>query len=137
MVPLVIITTLDVLGRSFFTKPFPGAVEISEYILSMIVLLAAGYTQQVKGHVWVDLIVRRLSRKTKRVIDVVTTVFCAFIVSVLTYEGLIHAIKERTVSDMLRIPQKPFRLLVFVSGMLLLLEFIGTLLDLAKKKEEA
>jgi TRAP-type mannitol/chloroaromatic compound transport system permease small subunit len=44
-IPLMLITTVDVLGRAIFNKPLPGTLELSEYMLSIIILCAA-YTQQ-------------------------------------------------------------------------------------------
>ncbi len=134
-IPLMFLTTFDVIGRSFFSKPIPGTIEISEYMLTIIILLGAAYTQQIKGHVGVDFLLRKLPPNKARIIQISTTILCIIVVSLLTFQGLRHALEERTVSDMLRIPQKPFRFLVFVCGLLLLLEFVADLLELLRRKE--
>ena len=51
IIPLMLLTTGDAIGRKFFSKTIPGTFEISEYILATFILLGAAYTQQVKGHV--------------------------------------------------------------------------------------
>jgi len=58
-----------------------------------------------------------------------------YIILVLVWQGWVVATGDigRTVSDVLRIPQLPFRLLVPVSGALLFLEFIVDLLINAEK----
>jgi hypothetical protein len=56
-----------------------------------------------------------------------------FIFTIVVWEGLIVGIEERTVSDMLRIPQYPFRLLVALGGFLLWLELLIDLIDLIGK----
>lgn len=131
--PLMFLTAADAVCRSFFSKPLPGVIEISEYLLSVLVLLGAAYTQQVKGHVGVDFLLRRLSPGKRRWILLVTTVLCLAVALVLSVEGLREALVERTVSDMLRIPQKPFRMLVFVAGVMLFLEFLMDLKGLVRE----
>ena len=65
VLPLMLITTADVVGRGFFNKPIAGTFELSEYMLAVIILLGAAYTQQVKGHVAVDFLTSRFSTKTQ------------------------------------------------------------------------
>lgn len=122
-VPLMLITTGDVISRGFFNKPIPGTLELSEYMLSIIILLGAAYTQQVKGHVGVDFLTKRFSPKIRSIIEIITTLMCMFIISIMIWQGFVEGIHEKTVSDMLRVPQWPFRLLVAVGGFLLWMEF--------------
>jgi TRAP-type C4-dicarboxylate transport system permease small subunit len=132
-VPLMLITTGDVISRGFFNKPIPGTLELSEYMLCIIILLGAAYTQQVKGHVGVDFLTRRFSPKTRNIIGIVTTILCMLIVTIMVWQGFVEGIHEKTVSDMLRVPQWPFRLLVAVGGSLLWLELLADLLDAIEK----
>ena len=123
IIPLMLLTTFDVIGRKFF-KPIPGSFEISEYILATFILLGAAYTQQVKGHVGVDFITYRLSPRVRIVCEIITTILSLFIIAIVIWYGWLEGIRERTVSDMLRIPQYPFRILVAVGGFLLWLEHL-------------
>jgi len=124
LIPLMLLTTGDVIGRGFLNKPIPGTMELSEYILAVFILLGAAYTQQVKGHVGVDFLTSRFSSRTQVICEIITTVLSLFIIAIVIWQGWIGAVKERTVSDMLRIPQYPFRLLVAVGGFLLWLELL-------------
>jgi TRAP-type C4-dicarboxylate transport system permease small subunit len=128
LIPLMLLTTSDVIGRGFFRKPIPGTFEVSEYVLAVFILLGAAYTQQVKGHVGVDFVTSRLSPGMKAVCEIITTLLSLFIIAIVVWQGFLEGIRERTVSDMLRIPQYPFRLLVAIGGLLLWLEL---LIDLA------
>ena len=128
-IPLMLITTADVISRSFFNKPIPGVLEMSEYMLSVIILLGAAYTQQVKGHVWVDFFTVKFSKRTQMVFRVITDVATLFIISIVVCMGFSDAMEEKTVSDMLRIPQWPFKMLVSVGGFLLWLELALDLVD--------
>jgi len=124
----MLITTVDVIGRGLFDKPFPGTIELSEYMLSIMILLGAAYTQQVKAHVGVDFLTKRFSEKIQAFIAIITTLATMLIVTIIIWQGYIEGIQERTVSDMLRIPQRPFRLLVSAGGLLLWLELLADLI---------
>ena len=123
-IPLMLLTVGDVVGRSFFNKPIPGTFELSEYMLAVIVLLGAAYTQQVKGHVGVDFLTNRYSPKTQSVLHAVTTLAGLLIIAILVWQGYLEGIHEKAVSDQLRVPQWPFKLLVAVGGLLLWLELL-------------
>ncbi len=124
LIPLMVLTTGDVIGRSFFNKPIPGTFELSEYILATFILLGAAYTQQVKGHVGVDFLISRLPDRLRILCQVVTNILSLFIIGILIWQGFLEGIREKAVSDMLRIPQYPFRLLVAIGGFLLFLELL-------------
>jgi TRAP-type C4-dicarboxylate transport system permease small subunit len=125
----MLLTTGDVIGRKFFSKTIPGTFEISEYILATFILLGAAYTQQVKGHVGVDFLTSRLSPRVRIVCEMVTTMLSLIVIAIVIWQGWLEGISERTVSDMLRIPQYPFRLLVAVGGFLLWLELLTDLFN--------
>lgn len=129
LIPLMLLTTGDVTGRKLFSKTVPGAFELSEYILAIFILLGAAYTQQVKGHVGVDFLTSHLSPRVQTLCNIATISLSLFIITILIWQGWAEGIRERTVSDMLRIPQYPFRLLVAVGGSLLWLELVIDLVD--------
>jgi hypothetical protein len=52
-----------------------------------------------------------------------------FIVAIMCWQGIVVAYEASAVSDMLRVPQFPFRLLVTIGGLFLFLEFFFDLVD--------
>jgi TRAP-type C4-dicarboxylate transport system permease small subunit len=129
LIPLMLLTAGDVIGRSFFRKPIPGTFELSEFILATFILLGAAYTQQVKGHVGVDFVTSKLSPRTRAFCEIITTLLSLFIIGIVIWMGFFEGIREKMVSDQLRIPQFPFRLLVSVGGFLLWLELLIDLVN--------
>ncbi|MCX5812361.1 MAG: TRAP transporter small permease [Proteobacteria bacterium] len=127
-IPLMLITTFDVLSRGFFNKPIPGTLELSEYMLAIIILLGAAYTQQVQGHVAVDFLTSKFSLRGQKICKIITDFASLFIIAVLTIYGYSEGIHETTVSDQLRVPQWPFKLLVAVGGFMLWMEILLDLL---------
>jgi TRAP-type C4-dicarboxylate transport system permease small subunit len=124
IIPLMLLTFADVMLRGFFNKPIPGTFELSQYILAIFILLGAAYTQQVKGHVGVDFLTSRLSPRLRVACEILTTLLSLFIIAVVVWQGWVEGITEKAVSDQLRIPQYPFRVLVAVGGFLLWLELL-------------
>ena len=129
LVPMMLLTAGDVIGRVVWSRPIPGAVELSSYMLAVFILMGVAYTHQVKGHVRVRMLVSRLPERAGLILDVITILLSLFIISILAWQGWVVGIEERTVSDMLRVPQLPFRLLVSVAALFLCLELLIDLFD--------
>ena len=124
LIPLMLITAADVLMRDVFNRPIPGTVELSQYMLAVFILLGLAYAQQVKAHVAVSIVTSRFPERAQLILSIVTTLIGLFIFLILTWQGWVVGIEERTVSDMLRVPQYPFRLLVAVAAFFVCLELL-------------
>ena len=133
LIPMMLITSGEVVGRAVWSRPIPGSMELSSYMLVIFILLGVAYTHQVKGHVRVSMLVSRLPERVSLVLDVMTTLLSLFIIGIMAWQGWVVGMEERTVSDMLRVPQFPFRLLVCVAGVFLCLELLIDLVDTLKK----
>ena len=133
LIPLMLITAADVLTRDLFNYPIPGTVELSQYLLAVFILLGFAYIHQVKAHVGVSLLTSLLRPPAQFILTIITAFLSLFIFSILVWQGSVVGIKERTVSDMLRIPQYPFRLLVAVAAFLVCLELLIDLWESVKK----
>lgn len=124
LVPMMLLTTCDVIGRVAWARPITGTVELSSYMLAVFILLGLAYTHQVKGHVRVSFLISRLSSSVQLVVEIITILLSLIIIFILAWQGWTVGIQERAVSDMLRIPQFPFRLLVAVAAISLCLELL-------------
>jgi TRAP-type C4-dicarboxylate transport system permease small subunit len=133
LLPMMLLTSSEVVGRAVWSRPIPGSMELSSYMLAAFILLGLAYTQQVKGHVRVTMLVSRLPEGWALILDAITTLLSLFIIALMAWQGWVVGIGEETVSDMLRIPQFPFRLLVFIGGGFLFLELLFELTDTLKK----
>ena len=133
LIPMMLLTTGEVIGRAVWSKPIPGSMELSSYMLAVFILLGVAYTQQVKGHVRVSMLISLLPARTRACFEALTSLLSLCIVAVIAWQGWVIAMEERAVSDMLRIPQAPFKFLVFVAGLLLSLELLLDLVDSVRK----
>ena len=129
ILPLMLLTSVDVIGRAAWARPIPGIVELSSYMLDVFILLGLAYTQQVKGHVRVSMLTSRLPQRAQQSLEIVVTLLSLFIMVLLAWQGWVVGMEETAVSDMLRIPQRPFKLLVGVAAILLCLELVVDLVS--------
>jgi TRAP-type C4-dicarboxylate transport system permease small subunit len=133
LIPLMVITAADVLSRDLFNHPIPGTIELSQYMLAVFILLGIAYTQQVKGYVEVTLLTSRLPLRVRSILNILAILLSLFIFSILIWQGWVVGVEERTVSDMLRVPQYPFRILIAVAAFLACLELLIDLGNAAVK----
>jgi len=124
LLPLMLLTSAEVVGRAVWSRPIPGTLELASYLLAIFVLLGVAYTQQSKAHVRVEMLTSRLSPRAAAGLEIFTLLLSLFIIGVLAWQGWAVGVEERAVSDMLRVPQRPFKLLVSVAGLLLFLELL-------------
>lgn len=125
LLPMMLLTAAAVIGRSFLGWPIPGAVELSSYMLSVVILLGIAYTQQVKGHPRVTLLVSRLPLRVQALLEVITYFLSLVVAAVIVWVGWQAAFAYGGIaSDVLRIAQFPFRLLVPIGIALLFLELL-------------
>lgn len=129
VIPMMLLTTADVTLRSFWSKPIPGSIELSSFMLAVFIFTGLAYTHQARGHVKVTMLTSRLPEIWRESLDVFTTLLCLSVTVILIWQGVVVAYESSAVSDMLRIPQFPFRLLVSVAALFLTLEFIFDLVD--------
>jgi TRAP-type C4-dicarboxylate transport system permease small subunit len=92
--------------------------------LAVSILLGVAYTQQMKGYVGVSMLISRLSTRAQLMVSLLGTLVSLFLFALLAWQGLVVGLEEQTVSDMLRVPQYPFRLLVAVAAFLMFLELL-------------
>lgn len=133
LIPMMLLTSGEVVGRALWSRPIPGSMELSSYLLAIFILLGVAYTHQVKGQVRVTMLVSRLPERVAQILEIITTLLSLFIIAILAWQGWVVGMEERTVSDMLRIPQFPFRLLVSLAGFFLCLELLIDLTDSLRK----
>ncbi|MFH1032126.1 MAG: TRAP transporter small permease [Chloroflexota bacterium] len=113
---VILIVLVDVGGRYFFNRPLLGGVEFVELAMMALGGFAIMYTAVKGGHVAIDLLIGRLSTRSKRVMQVITSLLGFAAWGWLDYWLYIRALKMSKMMDILRISNKPF-LLIFAIAM--------------------
>jgi len=129
LLPMMFLSATDITLRKIFSTTVPGTMELSSYMLALFILLGLSYTHQCRAHVRVSFLLDRLPAMAKTVIEIILSFLCLAMLLALVYEGWIVALEETTVSDMLRIPQTPFRMALVIGCFSFALEIIIDIID--------
>jgi TRAP-type mannitol/chloroaromatic compound transport system permease small subunit len=84
---IMILTTLDVVGRYIIGSPLKGNVEISEILFLSAVYLGLSYTHLFREHVGVDLFISHLSKRTRLFLETIMLLLALFTYGVLAWRG--------------------------------------------------
>lgn len=119
----------EVLSRYLFNAPTKWSNEISQYLLTAVVMLGGGYCLAEREHVRVDVLYRNFSPTTRRVLEIVTFLLVATFVGAivwyggeLSWEALVHDKRSMTI---LELPLFPSMMLVPIGALLLGLQSLA------------
>ncbi len=73
---MMLLTTLDVFARYAFNTPIPGAFEVTEILLVLLIYAGLPLVSRREAHVVVDLFESWMSDRVKRVLRVVSNLLC-------------------------------------------------------------
>jgi TRAP-type C4-dicarboxylate transport system permease small subunit len=114
---MMFLTIADVFLRKVLSKSILGTVEITEFMMVILVFFGLAQAEVVNGNVRVDILTKRFSEKTQQIIEVISQ-FCCFILFVLltwyAFDYAVGKIGSGEVSQDLWIPMYPF---VFIVGL--------------------
>jgi TRAP-type C4-dicarboxylate transport system permease small subunit len=123
---MILFVVGNVLSRFLFRKPLPGTIEIIELVAVVIVFFSVAYTESKRAHVYVELVVSKLRRRTQAILAsmmyLLATVFFAALAwrgGVLAWSYLVPRIRETYV---LSIPIAPFLFVIALGSFVLALE---------------
>ena len=142
---LVVVLFIEVTSRYVFDSPTTWALETSKMLLGAIGTLGWAYTYKMGGHVRVDVVYSRFSRRGQAIIDSVLTILFLFpLVGVLISSGIKWAIRawqtgEKMIESSWLPPAAPFRTLMVVGFLLFALQcvaqFMADIYSVIKNKD--
>lgn len=124
---MMLLTITDVVLRKTLSQSILGTVEITEFMLVIVIFFALANTEIINGHVKVDLVMSRFSGRVQGFVDMITQFVC-FILSVLiTWSTLIYSEEMRASAEVtqdLWIPIYPFIYVVALGSAVLALTLL-------------
>lgn len=130
---LVIMATVvwEVFCRYILRSPTIWAMEINQYLLAALALLAGGYTLVEDRHVRVDVIYRRLSPRARATVEILSALLALVLCCVLIWYGSEFALdalrKNKRSMSLLEAPLFPSMALVPMGAALLGLQAVAVL----------
>jgi TRAP-type C4-dicarboxylate transport system permease small subunit len=124
---ITILTVVHALGRYIFSMPIPGLVEMSSFMLVIIIFMAGAYTEALKEHTTIDVLVKKFPGKAQLVVNVFTHLLSIVITVFAFWQTIVHGLfimKAGKVSTVLTIPHYPFLFVVALGWAILLLALV-------------
>ena len=121
---LMILTTVDVVGRYFFNAPLTGVFDLTHFAVLIMTFLSFAYCAWHGAHVVIELLYNRLGRNTQRVLDrLIGLAGCALFV-LIAWRALVQSVDVREfdeTSQLLAIPFFPlYWVVAFGAGLMAL-----------------
>jgi len=87
VVVIMLLTVLDVVGRSLLNRPVPGAYEVTEFLLVAAVFFGLAMVQAHKRHIQIEFVSDRLAPKPQAVLRTVTYFVCLVTFGLIVFQG--------------------------------------------------
>ena len=124
----------------FFNMPILGTYEYVKLISSIIISFGLAYTGVIKGHVAVDLVMRRFSERTQEVVNSITNILAICVFGPVTWWLAKYAydnFRLNVATETMNIAIYPFIFMIsfgsFVFLFVLLNEVINSIVKVSKK----
>ena len=127
IVALMFFTVAHSLGRYGFNRPIPGLAEVSSFMLITASFLVIPYTQVLKGHLVIGLLVDRLSERKQAIINSFTYIICLLAAILILWRSALEAsnmMQGGYVTQILGLPKFPFMAIVATGWGLLALAIL-------------
>jgi TRAP-type C4-dicarboxylate transport system permease small subunit len=110
---MMALTCVDVVGR-FFRRPIFGSVELVTFMGVFVVAFALPFTHDNKGHIGVEILMLRLSGKTRAAIDLITETVGFVFFSLVAWRMFIYGGRMRASGEVSMNLELPEYLLVYL-----------------------
>ena len=137
---MMFLTFADVLLRYVFNSPIPGAAELIQFMMGILVSFSVVYCAYKKSHISVDLLVENFPDSTKRVLECFMRLLALLLFLPIAWQSFVYISVEfhsGLVSPVLYIPVYPFIAIVAVAFVILcltlLVDFLGLLSEVVSK----
>lgn len=127
---MMFLTCADVVMRAA-GRPITGAVELVGFLAALALACSLPYTHVVRGHVGVDMLLRRLPRRIQRLVRLTTSMIAATLFAVITWRTLIYAAELKVSGEVSMTLEFPSYLLVYFIGFAFAVLSLAALKDLA------
>lgn len=84
---IIVAVCYEIFSRYLFNKPTIWSVEVSSYLLLLVIFTATAYTLQTDGHVRVDILTIRLKEKPRTYLNIITSFLTLVFTSVATWHA--------------------------------------------------
>lgn len=139
LILMMFLTASDVFCRYFLNSPIPGAMELVEYLMAIVVPFSIAYCALQKSHVAVDLIVDHFPKRLQGICHYFVTlpaIGFILVISWQNYLSIFDTYDSNLTSAVLLIPAYPF-IIPIVIGTFVFAAILVVQLFASKTKEDS
>ena len=131
--------TIEVVGTQILKRPIPGALELTESTMVLIVFGALAYAQIRRGHIRVELVYTKMGPRVQAAMDVFANLAAMVFFGLLLWQSYHEAVYSLQIGEatvgLIRFQLFPARLILSVGTALLLLQLVlDTIVDIRRIK---
>ncbi|MEK7438338.1 MAG: TRAP transporter small permease, partial [Pseudomonadota bacterium] len=136
---IMLLITVDVVGRAFFNSPLFGVPEIVKISVVGLVWCQMAHTLKIGAHLRSTILVDRMPPAARRTIEILSCILGAIMFGLIVYSGWdttaeAWRIGEFEGEEPVRVPTAPVRTLVLIGAALTAIQFLIMLADLIRGK---
>ena len=110
---MALLTCVDVIGR-LFKHPIFGSVELVSFMGVIAIACSLPFTHQEKGHIGVELFVRKLPSKTRHIIELCTELLSQALFTLIAWRMFDYARKAKESGELSMNLQLPEYAIIFL-----------------------
>lgn len=136
---MMMLTTVDVIGRYLFNTPITGAFEVTEFLVLILIFSFLCNAQSHKDHVSVDLLFQRFPKKIRHITNIFNHIACLGLTILIVWMSFMKALELKEfgeASPNLVIPTYPFVFFLVVGCSVLGLEYLRDIIEIVSGKKE-
>jgi TRAP-type transport system small permease protein len=115
LVLMMFLSAMDVLLRYFFNQPISGAMELTQYMMLIVVVSGLAYCTVDKAHIRVEVLIERCPQKMRTLLYTVTSLLTLGLFLLMAKQALLYAkmlFESGLTSPVLFIPAYPFAIVL-------------------------
>ncbi|MBI5968407.1 MAG: TRAP transporter small permease [Deltaproteobacteria bacterium] len=137
---MMLLVTADVLARYLFNSPIHGTTELTEFMMIGLFYFTLAYTQALKAHIRVDMLISLFSPRARLICEEITYLLGFALFALITWQTMEAAVQAwkiwETTFGLILFPLFPAKVLIpigcFIVCLRLILDFLNGLRSLLK-----
>jgi TRAP-type C4-dicarboxylate transport system permease small subunit len=110
---VMFIVSVGVISR-LLGRPLLGVIEIAEIVHFVVILVAFSYTQSIKEHIAIGLLVDRFSPKVQLIFNNIAHILTVFVCFIISYIFLFISMEETKTTLLLDFPFMILKIIVTI-----------------------
>jgi TRAP-type C4-dicarboxylate transport system permease small subunit len=129
---MMALTGLDVIMRYIFDRPVSGTLEITEFMMAIVIAFGLAYCAVQKRHVRIDIVISRFPKRAQALMDAIANLAFLGLFVMIAWRSALRMqsmFKGQLTSAVLFIPKWPFLLLVIIGSAILCIVVLRDSID--------